>query len=94
MNAVFVPKSDPLIRYTVSNDRGEKMEDSLGILRSDVRHIQSDVTDIKAEVRAVNVRLDKFQDKLDGVRTDLTAKIDELLSLGRNTRGFSPWGML
>jgi hypothetical protein len=33
-------------------------------LRADVRHIQSDTTDIKAEVRATNQRIDELKDSL------------------------------
>jgi hypothetical protein len=36
----------------------------LAELRSDVRHIQSDVTDLKAGQRAANERLDKLTDAL------------------------------
>ncbi len=34
-------------------------------LRADVRHIQSDTTDIKAELRATNQRLDSLSQKTD-----------------------------
>jgi hypothetical protein len=37
----------------------------LAELRSDVRHIQSDVTDLKAGQRAINERLDKLSDRVD-----------------------------
>lgn len=74
MNAVL--KSD-LTRQTESDDWGDEMaEDSLGELRSDVRHIQSHVTDIKAEVRATNVRLDKFQDKIDSNSAESLKRLD------------------
>jgi uncharacterized protein YlxW (UPF0749 family) len=33
-------------------------------LRADVRHIQSDTTDIKAELRATNQRLDSLRESL------------------------------
>jgi hypothetical protein len=33
-------------------------------LRADVRHIQSDTTDIKAELRATNQRIDGLKDSL------------------------------
>jgi chromosome segregation ATPase len=34
-------------------------------LRADVRHIQSDVSDIKIELRATNQRIDALSDKMD-----------------------------
>jgi hypothetical protein len=33
-------------------------------LRADVRHVQSDTTDIKAELRATNQRLDSLRESL------------------------------
>ena len=33
-------------------------------LRADVRHVQSDTTDIKAELRVTNERLDSLKDSL------------------------------
>jgi hypothetical protein len=42
-------------------------------LRSDVRHIQSDVTDIKAELRATNQRFEKFDQKFDVLKDSLAS---------------------
>ena len=56
----------------------------LGELRSDVRHLQSDVTDLRAEVRAVSQKVDTLRVDLtgrtDAVRADLTGAIDRLRS--------------
>jgi outer membrane murein-binding lipoprotein Lpp len=50
---------------------GASEEPSLGEIRSDVRHLQADVTELKAEVRATN-------QKVDVLRVELTARIDRL----------------
>jgi chromosome segregation ATPase len=42
-------------------------------LRSDVRHIQSDLTDIKAELRATNQRFEKFDQKFDDLKDSLAS---------------------
>jgi outer membrane murein-binding lipoprotein Lpp len=55
----------------MSSKEGASEEPSLGEIRSDVRHLQSGITDLKAEVRATN-------QKVDGLRVELTARIDRL----------------
>jgi uncharacterized protein YlxW (UPF0749 family) len=40
-------------------------------LRADVRHIQSDTTDIKAELRATNQRIDSLRQSMDQRFDDL-----------------------
>jgi vacuolar-type H+-ATPase subunit I/STV1 len=67
--------------------------DGLGELRADVRHIQSDVTDIKAEVRVTNQRIEslrketgeqiskldqKFDSKLDSFRKETIETFSEI----------------
>ena len=46
----------------------EKVDFDLAVqvaeLRADVRHVQSDTTDIKAELRVTNARLDSLKDSL------------------------------
>ena len=37
-------------------------------LRADVRHIQSDTTDIKAELRTTNQRIDELKDSLSSAK--------------------------
>ena len=68
--------------------------DGLGELRADVRHIQSDVTDIKAEVRVTNQRIEslrketgeqigKLDQKFESFRKDTTerfTKVDQMFS--------------
>jgi DNA anti-recombination protein RmuC len=45
-------------------------------LRADVRHIQSDTTEIKAELRATNLRLDALIQKTDERSERLEQKFD------------------
>jgi hypothetical protein len=45
-------------------------------LESDVKHIQSDVSDIKIEMRRTSDRVDTLNTKIDGVEKNLTARID------------------
>jgi predicted nucleic acid-binding Zn-ribbon protein len=54
------------------------MEELLPELRSDVKHIQSDVTDIKAVARDTNAGLEKLRDRLDDQRKELSTKSDGL----------------
>ncbi len=53
----------------MSSDEKATEQTRLGEIRSDVRHIQSDVTDLKAEVRQLRVDLTGRIDKLE--REDL-----------------------
>jgi hypothetical protein len=46
-------------------------------LRADVRHIQSDVTDIRVELRATNQRIDSLSQKTDERFEKLNQKLDE-----------------
>jgi chromosome segregation ATPase len=67
--------------------------DNLGIqvgeLRADVRHVQSDATDIKADLRITNQRIealgketgkqfDKVDQKLETLRTETMARFDKV----------------
>ena len=61
--------------------------DGLGELRADVRHIQADVTDIKADLRVTNQRIDaldqKFDQKIDSLRKETAerfTKVDQTFS--------------
>ena len=68
--------------------------DGLGELRADVRHIQADVTDIKAEVRVTNQRIEslrketgeqigKLDQKFESFRKETTerfTKVDQMFS--------------
>ena len=44
-------------------------------LRADVRHIQSDTTDIKAELRATNQRIDSLRQSMDQRFDDLKGSL-------------------
>jgi predicted nuclease with TOPRIM domain len=46
-------------------------------LRADVRHVQSDTTDLKAELRATNQRLDALSQKTDERFDRLEQKFEE-----------------
>ena len=76
-------------KYGVAEDTDMPVDenDNLGIqvaeLRADVRHIQSDVTDIKADLRITNQRLDSFR-KEPG---DWSDKLDQKLESFRKEAG-------
>lgn len=60
--------------------------DSLGELRADVRHIQADVTDIKANLRVTNQRIEsldlKFDQKFESLRKETSerfTKVDQMI---------------
>jgi hypothetical protein len=79
MDAAFKRDPDWEERMTMPpSDNGDLREQVAG-LRSDVRHIQSDVTDIKADLRATatdiktdlratNQKIDQIRDSLASVR--------------------------
>ena len=61
--------------------------DGLGELRADVRHIQADVTDIKANLRVTNQRIEsldlKFDQKFESLRKETSerfTKVDQMFS--------------
>ena len=61
-----------------ANERGDfDLAIQVAELRADVRHVQSDTTDIKAEIRATNQRLDSLSQKTDERFEKLEQKIDE-----------------
>jgi hypothetical protein len=63
MNAVLrecEPAEDAHMPVNERDDQAVQIAE----LRADVRHIQSDITDIKAEVRATNQRIDELKDSL------------------------------
>jgi uncharacterized protein YoxC len=50
----------------------DPMEERVAKLEANVEHIRSDVSDIKTDVRRLN-------DKIDGVKKDLSGKIDTVI---------------
>jgi hypothetical protein len=48
----------------MSADERSHLEIQVAELRADVRHIQSDTTEIKTELRATNQRIDDLKDSL------------------------------
>ncbi len=60
------------------------MEARIARLESDVTHLLSGVTDIKADVRGLRDRMDaghaKLSERIDTVATQLNAKIDDGLA--------------
>jgi uncharacterized protein YlxW (UPF0749 family) len=78
MNAVRSSRLDVLEEHTMSFSEDTNRAEQFAELRSDVRHIQSDVTDLKTEVRAVNQRLDTLRDKVDQHAADQVRRTDEL----------------
>jgi len=87
MNAVRVsrhasPEVDAMPANEDSRD-GANRSEQLAELRSDVRHLQADVTELKTEVRATNQRIDvlgeKLDKKIDGLRDKGNEKMTDLL---------------
>lgn len=85
------------------DSRGDAFRsDQLAELRSDVRHLQSDVTEIKAELRVVNQRIDVLSDKVDKkldalsnkVDTNLNALRDKVDALGTSLGSAKLWAVL
>ena len=64
MNAVM-RKCDMVEAATMPANENDNLAIQVAELRSDVRHIQADTTDIKADLRATNQRLDQ---KLQSLR--------------------------
>jgi chromosome segregation ATPase len=58
------------------NERDEQAV-QIAELRSDVRHIQSDVTDIKAELRAWHLRFEALVKKMDERFEKIDQKFDQ-----------------
>ena len=79
MNAVLTRRSDSQDRYPVPYAEDDAMDESLSVLRADFRNLQIHVTDIKAEVRATNSRLDSLRDKIEQYRDEDNKRIDDKL---------------
>jgi len=76
MNAMVLPP----LEATPMTETGNPMELRIVTLESDVRHIRSDISDLKVDVRRLNDKMDVLRTDLDGkierVRVDLDTKID------------------
>ncbi len=87
MNAV-IRKPDASSDFDVVVSEDVPMEEGFGELRADVRHIRSEATDIKADLRATNVRLDDLRKEMNlniqGIRNEFGKKLDDLAD-GMNT---------
>ncbi len=104
MNATCVVKRE-LDSVTISGrvrDMNEKEGgERLARLESDVKHIQTDVTDVKVELRRTNDRLDRLENKVDGLKDQLENKIDELkdqlkdglAGIGQQIASMKVWAM-
>ena len=77
MNAVSIRRSDSRDYYPVPYVGDDEMDESFSELRADVRNLQVHVTDIKAEVRATNSRLDSLRDKIEQYRAEDNKRVDE-----------------
>ena len=67
MNAVM-RKCDMVEAATMPANENDNLAIQVAELRSDVRHIQTDTTDIKADLRVTNLRFDRFDEKLESLR--------------------------
>jgi len=87
MNAVRAPRLDPSEEQPMSPIEQTTSADPLVALCSDVHHLQSDITEIKGDVRIASQRMDSLRielstkidntdKKIDSFRSDLTARID------------------
>ena len=63
MNAVLRERNQTEGAHMPVNERDDQAV-QIAELRADVRHIQSDTTDIKAELRTTNQRIDELKDSL------------------------------
>ena len=77
MNAVSIRRSDSRDYYPVPYVGDDEMDESFSELRADVRNLQIHVTDIKAEVRATNSRLDSLRDRIEQYRAEDNKRVDE-----------------
>ena len=77
MSAVSIRNPNPRGGYPVTYVESDEMNESFSGLCADVRNLQTDVADIKAEVRATNSRLDSLRDKVDTGYLSLRDRIDQ-----------------
>jgi chromosome segregation ATPase len=65
MSAVLLQESDATESEPVSPNERDDQATQVAELRADVRHIQSDTTDIKADLRITNQRIDALSERVD-----------------------------
>jgi predicted nuclease with TOPRIM domain len=75
MNAVLRECEQAEGAHMPGNERDDQAV-QIAELRADVRHIQSDTTDIKAELRATNQRIDSLRQGTDERFEKLNQRID------------------
>ena len=81
MNAVM-RKYNVAEGATMPTAENDKLAIEVAELRSDVRHIQSDVSDIKASIRATDQRLESFRketdQKFESLRKETAQQFDKV----------------
>lgn len=75
MNAVLI-RPDPRDHYPALYAGNDEMDETLAVLRADFRNLQTHVTDVKAEVRATNSRLDSLRDMIERYRVEDRERTD------------------
>jgi hypothetical protein len=74
MNAVLLGRES---RGEIHMPEAERGVQDLGELRADIRHLQSDMTDVKAELRTTNQRMDERFDavlkEIGGIKESLAS---------------------
>jgi predicted RNase H-like nuclease (RuvC/YqgF family) len=76
MNAVLRESKQAEGAHMPVNERDDQAV-QIAELRADVRHIQSDTTDIKAELRTTNQRIDSLRQGTDERFEKLNQRLDE-----------------
>ena len=83
MNSLSELEPEQLFRYVRRRqvfDMDEQVQAQIARLEANVSHIQTDVADIKVDLRRTNDKVDRLREdltqKIEGVREDLTQKIE------------------
>lgn len=109
MNALAIPI--PAIRSDIARlgghgGGGDDVEARIATLESDVRHIRSDVSDIKVDLRRLDDKFEsmrtEFSGQIQDVRTDLSGQITQVRSelsgkfddLARSLASAKVWAVL
>ena len=75
MNAAML-KCDTVEGVSMAESENDRLGIQVAKLRSDVEHIQADVTDIKADLRATRVRFDNLDQKVDSLREKMEQRFE------------------